>query len=407
MKQGANNLDAEKVVLGSIIAGGHDDDIAFLFEEDFYSEAHKNIYKLIWFTNNAGEVSLMTVSDAVMSRDRESAIGGISYLAEVAGCAGSDSSYQSALKIVKDKSNIRKISTGIQKISEQISVGDPEETLSKVEDIFNEIKLSSTVLKGDEIIHIKEKQAEALKMMQNANQLAGMATGIRHLDGIMGGAEAEELTIISGETGRGKSMLLQKIGANMALLEVPILYLSLEMSVPQQISRFYGMFSKSFDDVVETFSSLPIYFYGGKDTMSLRLLEKIIKNAVEVQKVKAVFIDHLHYFTHSADNATGEIGIIVRTLKELARKYNVHIFAISVLRKLEKAGTMPTINHLKDSVMLGYDADHVIMVSREVDDLNIPTELMYISVLKNRPRGKIGQFTVKVTNNFDLSESVF
>jgi replicative DNA helicase len=209
------------------------------------------------------------------------------------------------------------------------------------------------------------------------------------------------LIIIGGQTGHGKSMLMQRIALNVALKNKPVLYLSLEMSIPQQISRFYSMAKNEIKDTVEVISDLPIYFYGGKDTMTLPLLNRLLRVAKERYGIVEVFIDHIHYFSQDIDNVTSELGLIVRTLKEYSRRYEIPIVAISTLRKLNKKG-MPDIDDLKDSVMIGYDADIIMMIYRDVEGKNKPANELVVKVRKNRPRGKVGSIVLEITDNYNL-----
>lgn len=254
-----------------------------------------------------------------------------------------------------------------------------------------------------EIVNVGDQQKEALHIMQNAGKLVGFSTGIRKLDDIMLGMDKEDLIVIGGRPGHGKSLLMQKVALSVASEGNAILYVSLEMSVPQQIARFYTMAKTQFgNDVVEQISKMPIYFYNGKDSMTLGVLDKALETAVKDYGVKMCFIDHLHYFSHSTDNVASEIGTIVRAIKGFARKYSMPIMVISTLRKSN--GNMPDSAELKDSVMIEYDADLILMIWRDIDGESHPTNQLTIRVRKNRPRGKIGGLMMEITPNYDLIE---
>ena len=255
-----------------------------------------------------------------------------------------------------------------------------------------------------DIIRVDNRQKEALSILQNAGKLVGFSTGINQLDNILGGMDVEDLIIIGGQAGHGKSLLMQKIALAVASAGNPILYVSLEMSIPQQIARFYTMGKTKWDNnVVTEISKMPIYFYNGKESMTLGILDKALEGATKDFGVKMCFIDHLHYFSHSTDNVASEIGMIIRTIKGYARKYAMPIVVISTLRKLNTGGS-PDINDLKDSVMIGYDADLIIMIWRDIDGENKPANHLTIRVRKNRPRGRIGGFVMEITDNYDLIE---
>lgn len=403
------NIEAEKNVLGSVFYKPENIEKIYdlLNPEDFYDTRHSNLYRAMRvIRDKGGIIDIVTVADVLDKKKKLSLVGGASYMAEITNSTISPDRVANYCQIVKEKAALRRLQTASGRITEDIRSGkyeDPEELQQKILEAIEEVNNSSAdKIDEVELIHVSTKQREALDVLQNKNKIAGIPTGIPTLDKIWRGMDKGDLIIIGGQTGHGKSMLMQRIALNAALVDNPVLYLSLEMTVAQQVSRFYSMSTDDFKNPVETVNNLPIYFYGGKDNMNLKLLEKLIKSSIEKHGVKMCFVDHLHYFSQQSQDVASEIGLIVRTIKGLAVKYDIPICVISTLRKINSKKALPNINDLKDSVMIGFDADIIAMAYRDVAGVTYEPDELYVDTQKNRPRGGIGKIMLRVTENYNL-----
>lgn len=389
------NLEAEKALLSAIIANGNvlDSVRSEISFEDFYDDNNKKIFRIMVENDTTDLVELSDKS------------GLSSYLVTVCSMVTTPGSLQKHLQIVRDKATLRRIRRSSQEILESLKSNDTSEVIKKFEESTAETQAKITlykdrgVKKGD-ILHISEKQKEALNSLINKDEIVGLTFGLRGLDKLTRGFDKGEIFVIGGQTGHGKSMLMQKLALTTALNDKPVMYLSLEMTVTQQTARFYSMMKESCSNPVEKVSGLPIYFYNGTEMMSLKLLDNIIAKAKEECGIQLLCIDHLHYFAQSTDNMTNEIGVIIRTIKNYAKKYDIPILVISTLRKLT-AKKSPTINDLRDSGMISFDADLIALIDREEINDSLTNELM-IKLVKNRNRGTMGVSVVDITENYDL-----
>jgi replicative DNA helicase len=253
------------------------------------------------------------------------------------------------------------------------------------------------------IIPLDESLEEAQERLKHPGQIRGLSTGYPKLDSIVGGFEDEELVVVSGGTGQGKTQWAQGIMLNMALEGIPVLFFTLEMPPVETTIRFMKMIkSKGAGDVLP---DLPIYYYHG-DNASLEILEEAIKQGVE-RGIKCVFIDHLHFFAKTNQNQAAEIGNIAREIKLMARRYHIPIVLIAHVRKVSGGG-IPGLEDLKDSSGIAQDADMVIMVWRKVD-ANEETEKRRLSVRvrKNRRMGTISGISYLMDDNTYLQETDF
>ena len=250
------------------------------------------------------------------------------------------------------------------------------------------------------IIPIEESLQEAEIRIKNPNSLQGISTGYDRLDKITGGFEKEELIVVSGGTGQGKTAMVQCMILNMALNSVPVLFFTLEMPPVDTTMRFMKMIKSK--DAGDVLPDLPIYYYHG-DNATLEILEEAIKQGVD-KGVKCVVIDHLHFFSMTNQNQASEIGNIAREIKLMARRYHVPIILIAHIRKVNGGG-VPSLDDLKDSSGIAQDADMVIMIWRKVDAFEESEKRkLSVRVRKNRRMGVIAGVSFQMDNNTYLKE---
>ena len=249
------------------------------------------------------------------------------------------------------------------------------------------------------ITPINDLTVKALARLDKVG-LDGLSTGHDKLDKATDGFSNGELIVVSGATSHGKTQFVQTIILNMALNNIPTLFFSLEMPSVETTIRFMRMVkTKVKGDVIK---DLPIYYFGG-DQVNLQLLEEYIKQAVS-QGIKFIVIDHLHFFCRMAEGQSVELGIITRTIKMLAIKYNIPICLLSHITKLYNTEKIPELDHLNGSSFISQDADTVIMVWRDMNSTDKEPEVI-AKIRKNRRTGNLSTIVYRQDNNFYLEET--
>ena len=196
-------------------------------------------------------------------------------------------------------------------------------------------------------------------------------SGISELDEAIKGFYGGELTIISGETGNGKTLFAQTLTQAMVKQELKSLWFTFEVG-PEQ-------FFKQFDEPV------PIFFLPMElKVKSLRWLEERILEAKLKYQVVSVFVDHLHFLIdlQRGSNMSLEIGFVMRELKRIALRYNVAFFLLAHTNRLKLEGE-PDVDSLRDSAMIGCEADNVLFLWR----LRNTANQAMLKIAKNRRYG--------------------
>lgn len=248
------------------------------------------------------------------------------------------------------------------------------------------------------------------QMASGGDIFNGVNTGYADVDKILQRMRPGDLIILSGLTSMGKTFFAQNVIHKLARQNISVMFFSLEMTPEQAAERFImidsgintdkfsgGVLSLDSTELVEVeesitrLSNFPVFFYNGEGDINKDGLEKISKIAVDQFGCQLIVVDHLHYFANNAED-TGEISALVRKAKIIAKDNDVPMMMISHVRKLESETKTPTISDLRNSSMIGQDADVVMMVHREKPNDPNPNEAgkTILHILKNR-HGKRGQ----------------
>ncbi len=224
---------------------------------------------------------------------------------------------------------------------------------------------------GEDQVISSQEMAIYLKETYKEKRILSLQSGIPSLDDRIQSFEGGELTVISGPTGHGKTLLSQSITAYFAEHEQHTLWFTYEVPAYQFLKQFGELCPKFFLPKTLTGNTL--------EWLDERILECKLKYGLD-----AVFIDHLHYLIdmNTRLNMSLEIGKVMRYLKKMAIRHNVAIFLMAHLEKI-KTETEPDVMNLRDSSFVGQEADNVFLIWRKKKT----PEKAVLKVCKNRRLG--------------------
>jgi replicative DNA helicase len=185
----------------------------------------------------------------------------------------------------------------------------------------------------------------------------------------------------------GKTAFALTIGLNIIKTsKLPILFFSLEMSKEQIMYRLLAMESNitqmrlrsgklyrndwiKLTKIIKILSKLPFFV---DDTLELSVQDirtKIKTIIFEQTQIGLIVIDYLQLMQNSKfkiENRVQEISQITRSLKNIAREFNVPILVLSQLsRNVEnRIDKKPILSDLRESGSIEQDADLVLMLYR-------------------------------------------
>jgi len=289
---------------------------------------------------------------------------------------------------------------------------NPSEIDTKVKSKIVDIEISEPINAFDLVSETMEEIEEEAKN----GKVYGIQTGIRLLDYRLNGFTPEELVIVAGRPGAGKTSLVMNWVRNFAFWCEPGIIFSLEMSKRQLMRRmmcdigsvdgkylFQGQLkvdkgTEVWDRLVKIsskISEMPIQF---DDTANLTI-EKIYsraKKAKMLHNIKYVVIDHLGLIKGWNVKGQEAKAEITRMCKMIAKELKCVVIVLSQLnRNIEKReGREPKMSDLRDAGSIEQDADIIIFPDVPVKNIKGTEgdgfELADLYIAKTR-RGRTGK----------------
>ena len=200
-------------------------------------------------------------------------------------------------------------------------------------------------------------------------------SGLPMLDGYIKEFLPGELTVISGKTAHGKTLLAITFTRNMCENNNILLWFSYELGALEFLEK-----------TMDEQGNIPGFFLPYQLIPNdLKYIEFKIKECKKEYGLDACFIDHLHYLCDMKDlRMSIEIGRVMRFLKQIAVKHQIAIFIISHVTKLADIKLKDIDNDaLRDSGMTACEADNVFFIIRKDKS---DTEAI-LKITKNRRHG--------------------
>ena len=358
---------------------------------DFYKEAHGIIYSAILNLFDRNEPrDLVTVHNALLSTGKLEAVGGASYLAELADIMPFAANIEYYARIVRDKSLLRKLIQASAEIAGRCyedSGGDVDDILADAESSIFEIsqqklKKSFHPIRG--VLTSSIKKIESL--FERKEMVTGIPSGFDDLDKLTAGFQPSDLIIIAGRPSMGKTAFALNIVQHAAITGgVPVAFFSLEMSREQLALRMLCSEARIDAQRVRTgflseedwpritaaagmLAEAKIFI---DDTPALPILEMRAKarRLQAEQGLGLVVVDYLQLMRgrHNVERREQEISEISRSLKAMAKELNVPVIALSQLnRKVEdRPNKRPQMSDLRESGAIEQDADVIMFIYRD------------------------------------------
>ena len=422
-----HNFLAEKMILSCLLISSEAIDITLrtISIETFYFKNHQEIFKAIIFMyKNKIPIDILTLTTFLQDNGLLKKIGGIKVLIELINQIPNLVYLEEYLRLVKDKFLRRSlIKLGYEAINSGYITNIPlENTLNDFENqlfnLTNQIKIqkfsTSAELLNNIFIDLKEKSMKPT--------LPGLSSGFYELDSLTQGFQKSDLIIIAGRPSMGKTAFSLTMGLNIIKTsKLPILFFSLEMSKEQIMYRLLAMETNinqmrlrsgklyrndwiKLNKVIKIISKLP-FFVDDTSDLSIQDIRSKIKTIIfEQTQIGLIVIDYLQLMQNSKfklENRVQELSQITRSLKNIAREFNVPIIALSQLsRNVEnRVDKKPILSDLRESGSIEQDADLVLMLYRNKyynskADLERNPDLTDLIIAKQR-NGPIGAIKLK------------
>lgn len=393
MRLPPQNLEAEQSILGGLMLERESfDQVGDLISvEDFYSPANQKIYQAILDLNSKSRpIDLVTVTDALRSRNEFDAVGGYVYLASLLEKTISSAHIATYAQIVKEKSLLRKLihtSTEIIESAFNSEKMEVDTILDKAEqEIFKigEKKTASGLVGSMDVVRESIKKIESL--YQRQADVTGISTGFTELDKMTAGMHAGELTIIAARPSMGKTAFSLNIASHIVLRQKKTCaYFSLEMGKEAVMMRILSAESRVSMSEIRTGrvqdSSWPKLISAASQLSESKLFIDDTSGVspfeirARCRRLKAqygidcIMIDYLQLMdlklkVESRERAVSEIS---KMLKVIAKELNIPVIALAQLnRGVEgRSDRRPMLSDLRESGSIEQDADVIMMLYRD------------------------------------------
>jgi len=418
------NIESEKALLGSIMLRPEalPEIMDIIRAEAFYVDKHRIIFSAMMDLYARREpIDLLTISSHLKEKSEIDRIGGMSYLTELVNTVPSASNAEHYAEIVQKKYTTRRLIEASEHIS-NISYDETHEIAELLDKAEKKIyEVTSTKTSGN-FVEMKDVLGEAMdrldRLHKTQGELRGVPSGFKDLDAKLSGFQNSDLIILAARPSMGKTSLALDIVRNAAIRHnIPTAIFSLEMSTQQLVDRMLAAESRvdawklrtgkltldsEFDKIrssLEPLSKAPI-FIDDQAANNILKIRSVVRRLKHDKGLGLVVIDYLQLMapvqTKGNDNLVQQITEISRSLKQLAKEFDVPVIALSQLsRAVEQRGGRPRLSDLRDSGSIEQDADVVMFIHREMNDDGggrKQTAEVLIEKHRNGPTGKIDLF---------------
>lgn len=439
------NIDAEKAVLGSIFLSTDAlvESMEFLEPDDFYNHAHQIIYQDMVTLNDRDEaIDVVTITNILTEQNNLDDVGGMEYIADLAGSVPTAANVAYYAKIVKDKAILRRlIQTATNIVTNSYNTDDDVTTVldDAERDIMNvaENRTQSGFKPIKEVLNNAFNEIDRLS--QEGDAVTGLSTGYPELDKITTGLHSDELIILAARPAVGKTAFALNLAQNVGTkTDKTVAIFSLEMSAESLVNRMLcaegsidanhlrtGQLTEDeWQNLVVAMGSLSRANIYMDDTAGIKMSEiraKCRRLAKETGNLGLVVVDYLQLIEGSnAENRQQEVSGISRQLKKLAKELHVPVIALSQLSRgvEQRQDKRPVLSDIRESGSIEQDADIVAFLYRddyyrdedddsddsgsegEDDENNVGEVEVIIEKNRSGPRGTVKLLFVKSYNKF-------
>lgn len=386
-------VEGEQAVIGSMLV--NPDAISTVMEfikpEYFYKQAHKYIFQAIVELFDQNEpIDVVTVSEYLRDINQLEAVGGRSYVNDLALSIITTANVEYHAKKVSQKSILRDlIRIGTSIVADAYEEPNVDKVLDSAERMVFELGQRRD---ARELTHIKDIVTHSFNQIEeryeNKDELLGVPSGYYDLDSMTAGFQKSDLIILAARPSMGKTAFCLNIAAEVSVRnDIPVALFSLEMSKEQLVQRLLCAEAEidaqrirtghmQMDDWTKLSTAMaklapaPVFI---DDTPAISVMEirsKARKLKYEYPELGMIIIDYLQLMegdSKSRGDRVQEISAISRGLKGLAREINVPVIALSQLSRAveQRQNKKPMLSDLRESGSIEQDADIVMFIYRD------------------------------------------
>ncbi len=402
--------------------------------DDFSLEKHRRIFRRMGDLQQRGErIDRITVANELMKANELEACDGLSYLVSLDDGLPQLPNVDSYIRIVKDKSVLRRIILASQHMINRciLDAEEPDQILAGAEETLlklGEARVKSGLMNAGQILESYDGGLNAF--LDPSKRIKGLSTGFTKLDEYTGGLHGGDLFIVAARPSMGKTAFALNVAQHVALkLKQTVGIFSLEMSKESLLTRMLcsaarvdshrfragyltqeerRKLSQALHELVEA----PLYI---DDTPGVHLMDMHAKlrrlQSERGGKLGLVIVDYLQLMSGQGrfENRVQEVSALSRGMKLLAKELNVPMMVVSQLSRAvetRQGDHRPQLSDLRESGSIEQDADVVGFIFREEvyhkdrEDLRGLAELI-VAKQRNGPVGTVNLVFLHAQTKFE------
>ena len=376
---------AERAVLAVLLMDGNLVKTVDLKPNEFFIRRYAVIYNTIQLLIKRGKpVDILTVSESMKSRGLLDDVGGFSALSSLLIDPVVYTSLPEYAEMIRDKANRR---AAIQLCGEiAAAAGDPSKEYNAGE-FAN--RILQTQQQATNTVHISQALSGFLDWqlsrveMRERGELGLLATThIPELDDILVYLEAGQETIIAGEPGVGKTMLVQQIVETNT--NTKSIIFSMEMKATRLTARLVSSrcgvpvsqmrmglptnteaWQQKIYEAVADLEVAGIYINDRPGITVEGMYSETARLLASGHEIGLCAIDYFGLIQDGggADNQTEREGVVSAKLQRMFRELSVHGLVIDTYNKAGFNGTSGRMGNITGAARKTYDADNVLTLT--------------------------------------------
>lgn len=289
--------------------------------------------------------------------------------------------------------------------------------LNDIVDIAQEVDKQNDETIASCIASLEDRTAVSIqKKIDGDDSLLGISCGFSKIDNVIDGLMPGHFWVVGGYTSSGKTFFALNILASVILQKKKSMFVSLEMTSQDIISRLTSILSgvscreyikgnitdqKDIDNIQEGFKTIReanlTIRHGSFERIKLAIIKEKMTHGLDV-----VFIDYLQLLRTGINDANERLEMVSQDLQSLAKEYGVTIIALSqISNEHAKNFQNSDIIGFKGSGAIGASADIAIELvnpdkapERQEKARNGVPYTVEAAIKKNR-HGPIGKVTME------------
>lgn len=396
-----HDIDAEHALIGCVLV---DNEVFYRCEDigadHFYEPTHGRIWAVICDRIGKRMVAdVITVADRLIDDAGLAELGGRRFIADLFSGAPPSSNAADYAALVIDAATRRRLILMADALSAAARAREGDRTARDlVEQTERSLMGMTTVQRRTRLVTAQEAALDVLAYLDAPEaENGGVMTGLQNLDEHLGSLLPDDLVLVCGRPGMGKSALAACIALNVARTGLGVIEINSEMSTAQMMRRHltdisyerWGSDAPTYKDIrrrritpsqrgmlewaVEKVSTLPLMSIK-RTGLTLSSLRSLVRRQVAAWSAEGITlglitVDHVGLLQADGggkDRYTDQTNIAIG-MKALADELHIPVIALVQLsRKVEdRESKRPMLSDLRDSGAWEENADTVIGTFRE------------------------------------------